>query len=89
MESCGVSTTASTPGFSASYCSAVSAWADDSGAAITSASSATAASVSITTSAAPIERVTGWDTPYPHSLEWAYFPGPVRLTRALEKVLEA
>ena len=37
---------------------------------------------------APVERVTGWDTPYPHSLEWAYFPGPVRLTRALEKVLE-
>jgi 2-oxoisovalerate dehydrogenase E1 component beta subunit len=37
---------------------------------------------------APIERVTGWDTPYPHSLEWAYFPGPVRLTRALEKVME-
>jgi 2-oxoisovalerate dehydrogenase E1 component beta subunit len=25
---------------------------------------------------APIERVTGWDTPYPHALEWAYFPGP-------------
>jgi hypothetical protein len=25
---------------------------------------------------APIERVTGFDTPYPHSLEWAYFPGP-------------
>ena len=25
---------------------------------------------------APVERVTGWDTPYPHSLEWAYFPGP-------------
>ncbi len=24
---------------------------------------------------APIERVTGFDTPYPHSLEWAYFPG--------------
>ncbi|KAJ8137613.1 hypothetical protein OY671_009174, partial [Metschnikowia pulcherrima] len=23
---------------------------------------------------APIERVTGFDTPYPHSLEWAYFP---------------
>ncbi len=22
---------------------------------------------------APIERVTGFDTPYPHSLEWAYF----------------
>ena len=38
---------------------------------------------------APVERVTGWDTPYPHSLEWAYFPGPVRLTRALTKVMEA
>ncbi|WP_294390856.1 alpha-ketoacid dehydrogenase subunit beta [uncultured Sphingomonas sp.] len=37
---------------------------------------------------APIERVTGWDTPYPHSLEWAYFPGPVRLTQAIEKVME-
>ncbi|MGZ5240531.1 MAG: alpha-ketoacid dehydrogenase subunit beta, partial [Caldimonas sp.] len=23
---------------------------------------------------APIERVTGWDTPYPHALEWDYFP---------------
>ena len=38
---------------------------------------------------APIERVTGWDTPYPHSLEWAYFPGPVRLTQALKRVMEA
>ena len=28
---------------------------------------------------APVERVTGFDTPYPHSLEWAYFPGPVRM----------
>lgn len=37
---------------------------------------------------APIERVTGFDTPYPHSLEWAYFPGPVRIGEALEKVLE-
>ena len=27
---------------------------------------------------APIERVTGWDTPYPHAQEWAYFPGPGR-----------
>ena len=25
---------------------------------------------------APIERVTGWDTPYPHAFEWEYFPGP-------------
>eukprot|EP01030_Chromulinospumella_sphaerica_P009799 gene9799-9612_t len=27
---------------------------------------------------APIERVTGWDTPYPHAQEWDYFPGPAR-----------
>ena len=38
---------------------------------------------------APVVRVTGWDTPYPHSLEWAYFPGPVRLTEALKRVMEA
>ncbi|WCT74391.1 alpha-ketoacid dehydrogenase subunit beta [Sphingomonas naphthae] len=38
---------------------------------------------------APIERVTGWDTPYPHSLEWAYFPGPVRLGQALKRVMES
>ncbi len=37
---------------------------------------------------APVQRVTGWDTPYPHSLEWAYFPGPVRLGLALKKALE-
>jgi 2-oxoisovalerate dehydrogenase E1 component beta subunit len=37
---------------------------------------------------APVERVTGWDTPYPHSLEWAYFPGPVRLGEALKRVRE-
>ncbi len=35
----------------------------------------------------PVERVTGWDTPYPHSYEWAYFPGPKRMKRALEKVM--
>jgi len=23
---------------------------------------------------APIQRVTGWDTPYPHAFEWEYFP---------------
>jgi hypothetical protein len=23
-----------------------------------------------------VQRVTGYDTPYPHSMEWAYFPGP-------------
>ncbi len=37
---------------------------------------------------APVQRVTGWDTPYPHSLEWAYFPGPVRLTQALKRVMQ-
>ena len=36
---------------------------------------------------APVERVTGFDTPYPHSLEWAYFPGPVRISMALKKIL--
>ena len=38
---------------------------------------------------APIERVTGWDTPYPHALEWAYFPGPIRLGQACKRLLEA
>ena len=38
---------------------------------------------------APIERVTGFDTPYPHSLEWAYFPGPVRIGEAVDRLLEA
>jgi 2-oxoisovalerate dehydrogenase E1 component beta subunit len=37
---------------------------------------------------APVLRVTGFDTPYPHSLEWAYFPGPVRILTALEKILK-
>ena len=36
---------------------------------------------------APIERVTGWDTPYPHALEWAYFPGPERVGAAFRKVM--
>ena len=37
---------------------------------------------------APVERVTGFDTPYPHSLEWAYFPGPIRIARAIEKIMK-
>lgn len=36
---------------------------------------------------APIERVTGWDTPYPHAQEWDYFPGPARVGAALRRVL--
>lgn len=38
---------------------------------------------------APIERVAGWDTPYPHAFEWEYFPGQTRLGAALKKVREA
>ncbi len=38
---------------------------------------------------APILRVTGWDTPYPHAQEWDYFPGPARVGRALREVMEA
>jgi 2-oxoisovalerate dehydrogenase E1 component beta subunit len=37
---------------------------------------------------APIARVTGWDTPYPHAQEWDYFPGPARVGRALQDVME-
>ena len=36
----------------------------------------------------PILRVTGWDTPYPHAQEWAYFPGPKRVGNALREVME-
>jgi len=38
---------------------------------------------------APIERVTGWDTPYPHAQEWAYFPGPDRVGKAFRRAMEA
>jgi len=37
---------------------------------------------------APIQRVTGWDTHYPHAHEWAYFPSQARITAALEKTLK-
>jgi 2-oxoisovalerate dehydrogenase E1 component beta subunit len=37
---------------------------------------------------APIERVTGWDTPYPHAQEWAYFPGPTRVGAAMRRAME-
>ena len=36
----------------------------------------------------PIQRVTGWDTPYPHAFEWDYFPGPKRVAKALHKAME-
>jgi 2-oxoisovalerate dehydrogenase E1 component beta subunit len=38
---------------------------------------------------APIERVAGWDTPYPHAFEWEYFPGPARVAAALRRAMEA
>ena len=38
---------------------------------------------------APITRVAGWDTPYPHAQEWDYFPGPARVGRALVETMEA
>lgn len=37
---------------------------------------------------APVTRVAGWDTPYPHSQEWDYFPGPARIIRAITGVME-
>ena len=37
---------------------------------------------------APVTRVTGWDTPYPHAHEWSYFPGQERVGRALNKLME-
>jgi 2-oxoisovalerate dehydrogenase E1 component beta subunit len=37
---------------------------------------------------APVVRVTGWDTPYPHAQEWDYFPGPARVAAGLRKALE-
>ena len=38
---------------------------------------------------APVARVAGWDTPYPHAQEWDYFPGPSRVGRALISTMEA
>ena len=37
---------------------------------------------------APIERVTGWDTPYPHAFEWSYFPGPKRVADAMRRAMK-
>jgi 2-oxoisovalerate dehydrogenase E1 component beta subunit len=38
---------------------------------------------------APVTRVCGWDTPYPHAHEWSYFPGPDRVGRAMKDVVAA
>ncbi|WP_339675708.1 alpha-ketoacid dehydrogenase subunit beta [uncultured Zhongshania sp.] len=37
---------------------------------------------------APILRVAGYDTPYPHAQEWDYFPGPARVIDAMREILE-
>lgn len=36
---------------------------------------------------APIERVAGWDTPYPCEFEWDYFPGPLRVGDAIRRIM--
>lgn len=36
---------------------------------------------------APIMRVAGWDTPYPHAFEWQYFPGKKRVQHAIRELL--
>jgi len=38
---------------------------------------------------APIGRVAGWDTPYPHAFEWEYFPGQARVASALRALMGA
>jgi 2-oxoisovalerate dehydrogenase E1 component beta subunit len=38
---------------------------------------------------APIQRVAGWDTPYPLAFEWEYFPGPARIAAAIRAVMSA
>jgi len=38
---------------------------------------------------APLVRVTGWDTPYPHAQEWAYFPTKARVQREIEDIMDA
>lgn len=38
---------------------------------------------------APLVRVTGWDTPYPHAQEWAYFPTKSRVMREIKDIMDA
>ncbi len=37
---------------------------------------------------APIARIGGWDTPYPHAFEWQYFPGQRRMAAGIRRVME-
>ena len=36
----------------------------------------------------PILRVTGWDTPFPHTTEWDYIPSPERIAKAIRATQE-
>jgi len=38
---------------------------------------------------APIGRVAGWDTPYPHAFEWEFFPGQQRVMAGIRNIMEA
>ena len=37
---------------------------------------------------APIGRIAGWDTPYPHAFEWQYFPGKKRMVAGIRSMME-
>jgi 2-oxoisovalerate dehydrogenase E1 component beta subunit len=37
---------------------------------------------------APISRIAGWDTPYPHAFEWQYFPGKKRMIAGIKSIME-
>jgi len=37
---------------------------------------------------APISRIAGWDTPYPHAFEWQYFPGKKRMIAGIKNMME-
>jgi 2-oxoisovalerate dehydrogenase E1 component beta subunit len=37
---------------------------------------------------APIARIAGWDTPYPHAFEWQYFPGKKRIIAGIRAIME-
>jgi 2-oxoisovalerate dehydrogenase E1 component beta subunit len=41
----------------------------------------------LTSLQAPVLRVTGYDTPFPYTLEHAYLPDAARVTRAIEHVM--
>jgi 2-oxoisovalerate dehydrogenase E1 component subunit beta len=38
---------------------------------------------------APIARVTGWDTPFPHAQEWQYMPSRERIVHAVRSSMAA